>query len=485
MHTGGMNASPPPVQSTPLFPLFADLRGRVVLVVGGGVVARRKIEVLLEAGADVLVVALQLVPELDDWVRLGRVQHRATTFDPAQLEGVWLVIAASGDAVVNRAVAKAAAARGIFANVVDDAALSSVHVPARVRRGRLQVAISSSGAAPVLARRLRERLDAELDDSLEALVDLLARGRARIHWRFPQPGKRRRFFERLLEGDVPRWLRSGNQAQARQAFERALDTGRAEPRSGSVALVGAGPGDPGLLTLKALRALHDADVILHDRLVGPGILERARRDAERIDVGKRVGEDHDATQARIHALMLLHVRAGKRVVRLQGGDPLVFGRGGEELEFLRAHGIPCEVIPGITAALACAAAAGVPLTDRRHARSVTLLSPRGDTVLDEAALALPGQTLAIYMGVGGLESLSRALIAKGRAADTPCVLVENGSLPQQRKLIGTLANLPALAREHGVRAPALLIVGEVAAQAQCAANVERCRDQIHSVAHAA
>jgi len=485
MQTADMNASPPPVQSTPLFPLFVDLRGRAVLVVGGSVVARRKIEALLEAGADISVVAPQLVSGLDAWVRAGRVRHRATTFEPVHLEGAWLVIAASGDAAVNHAVADAAATRGIFANVVDDAALSSVHVPARVRRGPLQVAISSGGVAPVLARRLRERLDAELDDSLGTLAHLLGRERARIRWRFPQPAKRRRFFELLLDGDVLRWLRSGDEAQARQAFERALDTGRIEPRSGSVALVGAGPGDPGLLTLKALRALHDADVILHDRLVGPGILERARRDAERIDVGKRVGEDHDATQARIHALMLQHSRAGKRVVRLQGGDPLVFGRGGEELEFLRAHGIPYEVVPGITAALACAAAAGVPLTDRRHARSVTLLSPRGDTVLDEAALALPGQTLAIYMGVGGLETLSRALIAKGRAADTPCVLVENGSLPQQRKLTGTLLGLPALAREHGVRAPALLIVGEVAAQAQRAVNAERCCDEAPSVAHAA
>lgn len=477
--------SPPGSHPAPLFPLFADLRGRAVLVVGGGVVARRKIEALLQAGADVVVVASRLVPELDQWVRLGRVQHRGTAFDSAHLQGVWLVIAASGDASVNRAVADAAAARGIFANVVDDAALSSVHVPARVRRGRLQIAISTGGAAPVLARRLRERFDAELDGSLESLVDLLARERARIRRRFPRAGQRRRFFEQLLDGDVPRWLWSGDEVQARRAFERALDAGRAEPRSGSVALVGAGPGDPGLLTLKALRALQDADLILHDRLIGPGILELARRDAERIDVGKRVGEDHDATQARIHALMLQHARAGKRVVRLQGGDPLVFGRAGEELEILRAHGIPHEVIPGITAALASAAAAGVPLTDRRHARSVTLLSPRGNTALDDAALAAPGQTLAIYMGVGELESLSRALIAKGRCADTPCVLVENGSLPQQRKLIGTLANLPALAREHGVRAPALLIVGEVTAQAQCAANVERCRDQIHSVAHAA
>ncbi|MES2405031.1 MAG: uroporphyrinogen-III C-methyltransferase, partial [Pseudomonadota bacterium] len=276
---------------------------------------------------------------------------------------------------------------------------------------------------------------------------------------------------------MPRFFRSGDTARATQAFERALEAGRVQPRSGSVALVGAGPGDPGLLTLKALRALHDADVVLHDRLIGPGILELARRDAERIDVGKRMGEDRDATQARIHALMLQHARAGRRVVRLQGGDPLVFGRGGEELEFLRAHAIPFEVIPGITAALACAAAAGVPLTDRRHARSVTLLSARGNTPVDEAALALPGQTLAIYMGVGELESLSRTLIARGRGADTPCVLIENASLPNQRVFDSTLSELPALAHGHGVRAPALLIVGEVAAQAQRVVDVERCRDR--------
>lgn len=485
MHTGGMNVSSSPARSTPLFPLFADLRGRAVLVVGGGAVARRKIEALLEAGAEVSVVAPQVVPELDEWVRFGRVQQRATAFDPAQLADAYLVIAASDNGAVNRAVAAAAAARGVFANVVDDAALSSVHIPARVRRGRLQIAISSGGAAPVLTRRLRERLDTELDDSLETLVDLLAHERSRIRRRFPRPGQRRRFFERLLDGDVPRLLRSGDEAQAKQAFELALETGRPESRSGSVMLVGAGPGDPGLLTLKALRALHDADVILHDRLIGPGILERARRDAECIDVGKRVGEDHDASQARIHALMLHHARAGRRVVRLQGGDPLVFGRGGEELEFLRAHDIPHEVIPGITAALACAAAAGVPLTDRRHARSVTLLSARGNTLLDETALALPGQTLAIYMGVGEFETLSRSLIAKGRAAHTPCMLVENGSLPRQRKLSGTLAGLPARAREQGVRAPALLIVGEVAAQAQSETHAGRCRDGIPSVAHAA
>jgi uroporphyrin-III C-methyltransferase/precorrin-2 dehydrogenase/sirohydrochlorin ferrochelatase len=469
----------------PLFPMFADLRGRAVLVVGGGTVARRKVEALLEAGAEVTVAARALEPVLQRWIEHGRVHRRDGGFRAAWLEGTWLVVAASDDRALNLRVAEAASLRGIFVNAVDDAEASSFHVPARVRRGRLQVAVSSGGAAPVLARRLRERLEADLEDSLGALGELLARERARIRRRFPQARERRHFFERLLDGEVPRLLQRGDHAGARVAFEHALDAPASTPRRGSVALVGAGPGDPGLLTLKALRALQEADVILHDRLVGSGILDLARRDAERIGVGKRVGEDHDATQARIHALMLQHARAGNRVVRLQGGDPLLFGRGGEELEFLRAHDIAHEVIPGITAAHAAAAAAGVPLTDRRHARSVTLLSPRGRTPLDDESLAAPGQTLAIYMGVGELESLSRSLIARGRDPDTPCVLVENASLPWQRKLAATLAKLPGLACACDVRAPALLIVGEVAAHMQCAARAERCSGGPSRVAHAA
>jgi uroporphyrin-III C-methyltransferase / precorrin-2 dehydrogenase / sirohydrochlorin ferrochelatase len=449
----------------PLFPLFADLRGRAVLVVGGGVVARRKVEALLEAGAEVTLGTPDPEPALLRWIERRRVRWLRGTFEVQWLDDAWFAVAASRDPAVNRAVVQAAEARRMFVNAVDDVKASSVHVPARLRRGRLQIAISSGGTAPVLARRLRERLEAELDDSLTALSELFARERARIRRRFPEPGKRRRFFEQLLDGALPDLLRAGAGETAQAVFERALQTDGAVARRGSVTLVGAGPGDPALLTLAALRALNDADVILHDRLIGPGILELARRDAGRIDVGKRVGEDHDATQARIHALMLQHARAGKRVVRLQGGDPLVFGRGGEELDFLRAHAIAHRVIPGITAALACAAAAGVPLTDRRSARSVTLLSPRGSTSLDETALAAPGQTLAIYMGVGELEALAQSLIRHGRGVDTPCVLIENGSLPNQRTLAGTLADLPALARAHHVGAPALLIVGEVAAAA--------------------
>jgi uroporphyrin-III C-methyltransferase/precorrin-2 dehydrogenase/sirohydrochlorin ferrochelatase len=472
----------------PLLPLFADLRGRAVLVIGGGAVARRKAEALLEAGAVVTLGARAFEVEFRQWAGRGRVHLREGEFEQAWLDGAWLVVAASGDATLNRGVAVAANSRGIFVNVVDDAEASSFHVPARVRRGRLQVAVSSGGAAPVLARRLRERLEAELDESLAALTGLLARERARIRRRFPQPGQRRRFFERLLDGDLPRQLRIGDDKAAQATFERALDADVPVARRGSVALVGAGPGDPGLLTIKALRALQQADVILHDRLIGPGILELARRDAERIDAGKRVGEDHDAAQTRIHALMLQHSRAGRRVVRLQGGDPLVFGRGGEELDFLHAHAIPCEVIPGITAVLGCAAAAGVALTDRRHAQSLTLVAAHTRTAqhgVDWRALAASGQTLAFYMGVGKLDALSQMLLRHGRSVATPCVLIENGSLPNQRVLSGTLAELPVLARVHDVQAPALLIVGEVAAHVRRALHAERGRGVAASIAHAA
>lgn len=238
------------------------------------------------------------------------------------------------------------------------------------------------------------------------------------------------------------------------------------PPMGQVQLVGAGPGDPGLLTLHAAHALGEADVVLHDRLVSAEVLALAHRDAELIEVGKRVGGDHHATQARIHDLLLAHARAGKRVVRLKGGDPFVFGRGGEELEVLRAHGIPFEVIPGITAAVACAAYAGIPLTHRDHAQSLRLLTAHaqdGDADHDWTALAQPQQTLAFYMGVSGLARLRDQLMAHGRAASTPFALVENGSRPEQRVIVGTLDELPELARRHAVQAPALLVIGEVAA----------------------
>ncbi len=449
-----------------LYPIFASLSQRAVLVVGGGAVAERKVAALLEAQAQVTVNAPSLTPRLQRWARQGRIAHRADPFCESWLERVWLVVAATPDREINALVASLGELRRIFVNVVDDAVLSSFHVPAVIDRAPLTIAISSGGEAPMLARLLRERLEALLDDSLGALARLMARLRPRIRARFPAPAARRAFYETLLAGPVAQLLRRQRDGEAHALAEQALADAPLQAQ-GSVALVGAGPGDPGLLTLRALRALNEADVILHDRLVGAGVLALARRDAERIEVGKQAGRHH-TTQDAIHALLLEHARAGKRVVRLKGGDPFVFGRGGEELEFLRAHAIPYEVVPGITAAVACAAYSGVPLTHREHAQSVRLVTAHcrdsGDTP-DWRALAQEGQTLAVYMGVSELATLQARLIEHGRAAATPFALVENGSLPNQRVVCGVLGNLAERTAAHAVGSPALLILGEVAALA--------------------
>ncbi|NLW96955.1 siroheme synthase CysG [Luteimonas wenzhouensis] len=449
-----------------LFPLFADLRDRTVVVVGGGLVAARKVEALLGTGARIVVVAPALGGALAPLAADGRIDHRAGTFAPEALDDAWLAIAATDDPQVNRAVAEAGQARRVWVNVVDDAELARVHLPARVERGPLQVAISSGGGAPMLARLVREQLERQFDHSLGALAALLARQRARLLARWPDADARRRAVARLLSGPLPGLLRRGRHIEAARELERALDAPDA-PARGRVALVGAGPGDAGLLTLRALRLLNDADVILHDRLVSAEVLALARRDALRIEVGKRAGH-HAVPQERIHALMVEHATAGRHVVRLKGGDPFVFGRGGEELQALRAAGIDYEVVPGITAAAACAAYAGIPLTHRDHAQSVRLVTAHcqgPEDTLDWAALARDRQTLAFYMGAARLELVQARLLAHGRAPDTPFALVENGTRPEQRVVRGRLTELSHLARRHAVQSPALLIVGEVAALA--------------------
>lgn len=448
----------------PLFPIFADLHRRPVLVVGGGEVAERKVQALLEAGADITLGSPTLTAELAELAAQGRLRHLPGNFEPAWMDGCWLVIAATNDGPLNAAVAVEAERRRIFANVVDDPERCSFQVPSIVNRDPIQIAISSGGTAPVLARRLRERLESLMDHSLGALARLAASERPLIRARLPNLRRRRDFYDWLLDGPVAALLRQAKPDAARETLQAALEHEH-PPLPGSVVLVGAGPGDPGLLTLKALRALNEADVILYDRLVSPEILALARRDAARISVGKRLGGNHDATQDSIHAQMREHARAGRKVVRLKGGDAFIFGRGGEELSALRDDGIAFEVIPGITAALACAAYSGIPLTHRDHSQSVRLVtahSAHSDDTLDWRGLAAERQTLAFYMGVGQLETLSERLIKYGRAADTPCALVENGSLPSQRVLPTTLERLATDARQHGIQAPALLIVGEVA-----------------------
>ena len=456
--------------AAPLFPAFLDLRGRKVLVVGGGKVALRKTEALLATGAAVAVGAPSLIPDLERLSATGHVDMLLGSFDPAWLDDAWLVIAATDDPATNRAVAAEAEQRRIWANIVDDAPLCSFQVPARIERGPVQIAISSGGGAPMLARHLRERLETQIDESIGTLGTLLVRHRRHLRERIADTGARRRFFEQLLGGDVPTLLRRGAVDEAERLLLALVDAfahASGAASTGRVALVGAGPGDAGLLTLRGLRLLNEADVILHDRLVSRDVLELARRDAERIEVGKEAGHHH-VSQDGIHALMLEHARAGKRVVRLKGGDAFVFGRGGEELEFLREHGIDYEVVPGITAALACAAYAGIPLTHRDHAQSVRFVTAHTkdeNDGLDWAGFARSGQTLAFYMGVSGLARIRARLLAHGKSAATPCALVENGSRPEQRVVLATLDTLPDAARRHDVRSPALLFVGEVAALA--------------------
>ncbi len=440
-----------------LYPLFADLKGRRTLVVGGGGVAARKVAALLKANASVRVGAIAINDALRTLHAEGRIELREGSFDESWLDGVWFVVAATNDVATNRRIAEAAEARQRFVNVVDDAALSTFHVPAVVDRSPLIVAISSGGAAPMLARWVRERLETLLDHGIGAAAKWLEGHRSNIRARRSDVPSRRRLYQRILDGAI--WRRRDRDA----VLTRYLRDDAREP--GSVTLVGAGPGDPGLLTLRALRALNEADVVLHDRLVSEAVLDLARRDAERVDAGKRVGEDHDLAQARIHALMRDHARAGRRVVRLKGGDPFVFGRGGEELEFLRANGVEYDVVPGITAALACAAYAGVPLTHRDRAQSVRFVTAHAQhslDTLDWRSLAQEKQTLAIYMGVALLATLQRRLIDHGRGAQTPFALIENGTSAAQRVITGTLGQLDALAKTYDVHAPALLIVGEVA-----------------------
>ncbi|MBE1160690.1 siroheme synthase CysG [Dyella acidiphila] len=450
-----------------LYPLFADLKGLPVLVVGGGAVAERKIEALLEAGAQVRVGAQQLSGNLLEWSAQERIAFIGDTFQPAWLDGVWLAIAATDDRTLNAQVAAAATERRIFANVVDDPGLSRFQVPAVVDRAPLTIAISTAGAAPVLARRVRETLESQLDHALGALVGLAQRYRVRIVQRWPELAARRVFYDWLHDGPVLSLLRNARAEEAEQLLVQALAAEDVVSASGSVLLVGAGPGDPGLLTLHALRALNRADVILYDRLVSDAVLALARRDAERVDVGKRCGGRH-TQQAQIHQLLLQYVQAGRRVVRLKGGDPFVFGRGGEEMAFLQQHGIAYEVVPGITAAMACAAYAGIPLTHREHAQSVHLLTGHGKDSLDAMdwpALAQSHQTLVVYMGVATLELLTQRLLEHGRHPDTPFALIENGTLAQQRVVSGVLHELPVRAQAQGIHPPALLIIGEVAAMA--------------------
>lgn len=445
--------------SWPWFPVFLRLGRRKVVVVGGGEVAARKLRLLARTGARLQVVATKVCAEIADSADKGRLEWLAAPFAPMQLDGAALAIAATDDAEVNAAVAAAAHARGIPVNVVDDASHSSFITPAIVDRAPVLVAIGTSATGPVLARRLREAIERLLPARLGRLARFM--GSRRAHLAAVPVDRRRRVWERFLDGPGAEAAMQGDEAAADAALSEAQ---RETPRGGEVWLVGAGPGDPELLTLRALRLMQQADVVLHDRLVPPEILELVRRDAERIDVGKR-RDHHPVPQQEINRMLVELARAGKRVLRLKGGDPFVFGRGGEEIDSLREAGIPFQVVPGITAANGCAAYAGIPLTHRDHAQACVFVTghPRRDGTLDLPwdALARRGQTVVVYMGRGTLALLCERLIAAGLPPDWPAALVEHGTMNDQRVVTGTLSDLPQRVAERGIDGPSLIIVGQV------------------------
>lgn len=445
-------------------PIFMALKGRPVLVVGGGTIAARKADLLLSAGAEVTAIAPEVGGEMERLVASGRVRMQRGLFSPEQIIGHRLVIAATDDEAVNQAVFRACEALQIPVNVADQPDLCSFILPAIVERGPLTLAVSTGGRSPVLARHLKARLETLIPSGYGLLADLLGRYRPVVKRRFAVLDDRRRFWERLLDGPIVE-MATAQQMQAAEALlERSLLESPAERRTaGEVWLIGAGPGDPDLLTLKALRLLQSADVIVHDHLVPESILQLARREAERICVGKRKNH-HTLPQEDINTLLVSLARQGLRVARVKGGDPFVFGRGAEEMEEVVVAGIPCLAVPGITAASGCSAYAGIPLTHRDHAQSVRFVTghTRADDMgLDWPALVAKGQTLVFYMGVGNLARIAELLQAHGMSPDMPAAIVERVSLPAQRVLEGTLESLPRQALDWQPKSPSLVVVGEV------------------------
>jgi len=445
-------------------PIALHIDGRPCLVVGGGAVAVRKVRQLRKAGGRVHVIAPDLAPELAALQKQGLVQWTRSDFSAAHLDQCALVIAATDDRAVNARVSELAQQRAIPVNVVDDPALCSFIMPSVVDRSPVTIAISTGGASPVLARLLRARLEALVPAGFGRLAELMKSFRERVRHRFPDTNLRRRFWEDILQGPVAEMLYAGQDKAALAALEKRLnDTGAAVQRSGEVYLVGAGPGDPDLLTFRALRLMQQADVVLYDRLVAPALVDLCRKDAERIFVGKE-SDQHTVPQEELNQMLVRLARAGKRVLRLKGGDPFIFGRGGEEIEELAAAGIAFQVVPGITAAAGCASYAGIPLTHRDYAQSCVFVTghmKEDKLSLNWPALVQPQQTIAVYMGVKGMEALCAGLLAHGMRADMPAAIIEQGTTAKQRVHVGSVASLPQLVRERDIKPPSMTIIGEV------------------------
>ncbi len=443
-------------------PICIDLRGRHCLLVGGGEVARRKAETLLRAGATLRLVAPAIDPGLDELVRQQGGELRLRAFEPRDVDDVWLAVAATDDEAVNRQVRDAARQRGVLVNVVDQPALCDFIFPSIIDRDPMVIAVSSGGRAPLLARLLRARLETTIPAGYGRLAAWMGRFRPQVKARIAGGTARRRFWERVLEGQIGETFLAGREAEAERLLTASLTAGTVD-EVGEVYLVGAGPGDPDLLTFRALRLMQKADVVLYDRLVAAPIVDLVRKEAERIHVGKE-RDRHTLPQSRINQLLIDLARSGKRVLRLKGGDPFIFGRGGEEIEHLAEAGISFQVVPGITAASGCASYAGIPLTHRDFAQSVRFVTGHlkdGSPDLNWPELAHADQTLVFYMGLLGLPHICRQLVAHGLDDQTPIALIQQGTTPNQQVWVATLATLPQLLERIRPQPPTLAIVGGV------------------------
>ncbi len=443
-------------------PAFLQLTDQPCLVVGGGVVSARKVAVLLDAGAKVTVVAPALHPAFQEFDK--RVTHRQKPFLPEDINGFFLVISATDNSKVNSDVANHARNQNILVNVVDNPDLSSFIFPAIIDRSPVIAAISTGGASPVLSRLLRHRLETLIPHQYGNLASICGLFRTRVKQQIKNTDQRRHFWEKVVQGKVSELVFAGRQSEAETQLEIAIEAeSKLEPAMGEVYLVGAGPGDPDLLTIRALRLIQNADVVVYDRLVSTEILSLVRRDAEMIYAGKEQNQ-HSMHQEKINAVLTRLAKSGKRVVRLKGGDPFIFGRGGEEIETLMDQGISFQVVPGITAASGCASYAGIPLTHRDHAQScvfVTGHAKDGIVKLDWKRLTIERQTLVIYMGLTGLEQICESLIEHGSSPGLPAALIQQGTTANQRVITGTLDTLPGIVQSSNVKAPTLVIVGTV------------------------
>ncbi len=446
-----------------LLPIFLDVKEKPCVIVGGGEVAARKAGLLLRAGARVRVVAPVLGETLTGLKKQGKIEHEQREYAPEDLNVACLIIAATDDATINDRISAQARRLRIPVNVVDQPALSSFIMPSIIDRSPVIAAVSTGGASPVLARLIRARLESLIPSGYGRLAELASRFRERVKARFSDAADRRRFWEEVMQGGIAERVFSGHLEEANQLMEAALNRKNPASGAGEVYLIGGGPGDPDLLTFRALRLMQRADVVVYDRLVAEPVLDLVRRDAERIYAGKE-NSHHVMRQEDINRTLVRLAKQGKRVVRLKGGDPFIFGRGGEEIDTLAEEGIPFQVVPGITAASGCASYAGIPITHRDYAHAAVFVTGHlkdGSLDLNWDMLVQPQQTVVFYMGLIGLPVICRELLAHGISPDMPAALVQQGTTPRQRVYTGTVSTLPEIAEKEQPEAPTLIIIGEV------------------------